>query len=122
MNLDVVSAVAEVLGAIGVIVTVIYVAVQIRQNSEAVKGSTEQELMSQEMALYSMLARHANVYRRGCTSMDDLDLDERVEFENLVTAVMSQLYSAFVQYQRKLIPESVWVAYCVDWPINICQP
>ena len=53
--------------------------------------------------------------------MDDLDLDERVEFEHLVTAVMSQLYSAFVQYQRKLIPESVWAAYCVDWPINIGQ-
>ena len=64
-----------------------------------------------------MLAGHANVFRRGCANVDDLNEDEYVEFEYLVAATMSQIYSAFVQYHRKLVPESVWEAYCADWVI-----
>ena len=42
MNWDAIGAIAESLGVIGVIVTVVYVAVQIRHNSQAVQGATEQ--------------------------------------------------------------------------------
>jgi hypothetical protein len=115
VNWDAIGAIAEGLGAIGVIATVIYVALQIRQNSKAIEGATEQALMDQEINVYSVIADHANVFRRGCANTDDLDEDEDIEFEYLVTATMSQLYSAFVQYQRNLIPESVWTAYCTDW-------
>lgn len=115
INWDAIAAISEGLGAIGVIATVVYVAFQIRQNSRAIEGSTEQALMDQEISVYALLADHANVLRRGCENTDDLDEDEYAEFEYLVMAIMSQLYSAFVQYQRKLIPESVWEAYCIDW-------
>ena len=115
MNWDAIGAIAEALGAIGVVATVVYVALQIRQNSRSIEGATEQSLMDQEMNLYALLASHPSVFRRGCDNIDDLDQDENIEFQYLTTAVMTQLYSAFVQYQRKLIPHSVWVAYCADW-------
>ena len=35
---------------------------------------------------------------------------------------MSQLYGAFVQYQRNLIPESVWAAYLNSWRDQIKRP
>jgi hypothetical protein len=118
-NWDAIGAVSESLGVIGVIVTVVYVGVQIRHNSQAVQGATEQALMSQEMALYALLAEHANIYRRGSENADQLDADEYAVFEHLVSALMSQLYSAFVQFQRGLIPQSVWDAYTADWPDHI---
>jgi hypothetical protein len=121
LNWDAIGAIAESLGVIGVIVTVIYVGVQIRHNSQAVQGATEQALMTQEMALYALIAEHANVYRRGSERIDKLDADEYVVFENLVYAQMSQLYSAFVQFQRGLIPQSVWDAYIADWPDYIVE-
>ena len=52
---------------------------------------------------------------------DQLDADEYAVYEHLVAALMSQLYSAFVQFQRGLIPRSVWDAYTADWPHNIYQ-
>ena len=115
MNWEAIGAVAEGLGAIGVIATVVYVALQIRHNSEAVQGSTEQALMSQEMAFYALVIENAAIWGRGRDSMDELNAEETIVFENLVAAAMSQLYSAFVQYRRGLIPESVWVAYMGDW-------
>jgi hypothetical protein len=122
MNWEAIGAIGEGLGAIGVIVTVIYVALQIRQNSAAVCGATEQNLMSQEMTLYALFAEHANVYRRGRAGLDNLDADELERFTWLVAAAQSQLYSAFVQYQRGLIPESVWAAYHGDWVDYVNQP
>ena len=121
LNWDAIGAIAESLGVIGVIVTVIYVGVQIRHNSQAVQGATEQALMTQEMALYALVAEHANIYLRGSERIDQLDPDEYVVYDNLVSAQMSQLYSAFVQFQRGLIPKSVWDAYTADWPDYIVQ-
>jgi hypothetical protein len=121
LNWDAIGAIAEALGVMGVIITVVYVGIQIRHNSRAVQGATEQSLMTQEMALYALIAEHPSIYRRGGESTDLLDADEYVVFENLVAATMSQLYSAFVQFQRDLIPPSVWGAYISDWPDYIVQ-
>lgn len=116
LNWDAISAIAEALGVIAVIVTVFYVGIQIRHNSQAVQGATEQALMTQEMALYALLAEHASIYRLGSENLEQLNEDDYVVFEQLVSATMSQLYSAFVQFERGLIPKSVWDAYLGDWP------
>ena len=52
MNWDAIAAIAEALGAVGVVATVVYVAFQIRQNSRSIEGATEQALMDQEINLY----------------------------------------------------------------------
>ena len=122
INWDAVAGISEALGALGVIVTVAYLAFQIRQNTRSIQGSTEQSLMNAEMTLCGLLAQHASVYRRGCASVADMDPDEEALFEHLVVAVVSQSYSAFVQYQRELIPESVWMTYLVDWTDYVKDP
>ena len=82
MNWEAIGAIAEALGAIGVISTVVYIALQIRHNSEAVQGSTEQALMSQEMAFYALTIENAGIWGRGRDSMNgqrvrrvEVDLD-----------------------------------------------
>ena len=122
MSWDAIAAIAEGLGAIGVIATVIYLAFQIRQNSNSIQGSTQQALMSQEITVFALLAQYANVFRRGCAGIEDLDADEVEIFEYLVSPVASQSYSAFVQYQRNLITESVWAPYIVDWINYVEKP
>ena len=122
INWDAVAGISEALGALGVIATVVYLAFQIRQNTRSIQGSTEQSLVTSEMTLYGLLAQHASVYRRGCASVADLDSDEESLFEHLVVAEMSQLYGVFVQYQRKLIPEYVWMTYLGEWPDRVKRP
>ena len=122
INWDAVAGISEGLGALGVIVTVAYLAFQIRQNTRSIQGSTEQSLMNAEITLCGLLAQHAGVFRRGCASVADLDPDEEALFEHLVVAVTSHAYAAFVQYQRKLIPENVWMAYLGEWPSRVERP
>ena len=115
MNWNAIAAIAETFGAIGVVITVAYLAFQIRQNTNSIQGSTEQTLMSLEMSMYHLLAQHADLYKRGSADVADLTPDETNVFEFLVSAVMSQMYSAFAQYRRKLITPAVWETYLTEW-------
>ncbi len=122
MEWEAATGISDIVGTIAVIVSLAYLGLQIRQNTRSIEGSTEQSLMTAEMEVYALIAQHAGVYRRGCANLSDLDPDEAVVFEQLVLAVMSQLYGAFVQYQRNLIPETVWLAYLREWEISIGMP
>ena len=122
MNWDAIAAIAEGLGAVGVIATVIYLAFQIRQNTQSIQGSTGQSLMSQEIAVHALLAEHASVYRRGCANLTDLVSDEIVVFGYLVSAEQSQMYSAYVQFHKNQITESLWRAYLADWMDKLQKP
>ena len=111
MNWSAIEAISSAIGAVGVIVTVAYLAYQIRQNTKSIEGATELSLMTLEKDTYTLIANNASVFRRGSEDLNSLNPDEAVQFINIVTAEMSLLYSAFVQYERKLISEEVWSAY-----------
>jgi len=111
MNWNAIDAISSAIGAAGVIVTIVYLAYQIRHNTQSIEGQTEQALMTLEKEVYSMIVEYASVYRRGTSDMSDLDADEALQFEFIVAAEMSLVYSAFVQHRRKLISDEVWIAY-----------
>jgi hypothetical protein len=111
MNWQAISTIAEVLGAAGVIITVIYLAIQIRQNTGSVQAATEHTLMSQEIEVYALMAAHADVYQRGSTDLASLSKAERIVFNNLMFSQMSQIYSSWVQRKGGFIELPVWQAY-----------
>ena len=45
MNWEAIGAIAETLGAIGVIASLVYLAGQIRQNTRSIRGATYQDLI-----------------------------------------------------------------------------
>ncbi len=80
-----------------------------------------QSLVELEVTTYSLIAQYANVYRRGCLDISDLDEDKYIIFEQLVTTKMSLMYSAFTQYKNGLMDE--YNSYLLDWGrIYLKQP
>jgi len=49
MNWEAIGAIGEVLGALGVIVTLVYLAFQIRQNTSALKLNAEQSAVNENI-------------------------------------------------------------------------
>lgn len=111
MNWEAIEAISSLIGAVGVVITVAYLAYQIRQNTHSIEGATEQSLMSLEQDVYEMTALYASVFRRGMADFNVLSADEATQFSYILSAEMSLVYSAYVQYNRKLISEEVWAAY-----------
>lgn len=59
MNWTAISAISEFVGSVVVIVTLCYVAVQIRQNTKAMLASTRQGLLDADLALISEFMGYA---------------------------------------------------------------
>jgi hypothetical protein len=122
MNWDAIEAISSAISAVGVIATLIYLAYQIRQNTHSLQGATEQSLMTLEKDTYSLAANYAEVMVQGYSDFSLLSPAEAMRFQSIVGAEMSLLYSAHVQYQRKLISPEVWEAYERSTLSNFKEP
>ncbi len=63
MNWDAIGAIAELLGAIGVIASLVYLATQIRQNTRSVRSATYQGLIGVQRQTEGNLATTARPQR-----------------------------------------------------------
>jgi hypothetical protein len=94
MNWEAIGTVAEVVGAIAVVLSLIYVATQIKQNTAASRAQMINQINSQYGALMSQIATNgdlAKIYQKA-TEGSDLEPDETVRY----TAYLSAFF-AFVE-------------------------
>ena len=103
----------DLIAAIATVVTLIYLAQQIRRSSKSVEGASSQAIVDIEIATFALKAQYANIYRRGCANVLDLDDDERIIFEQVVSSEMSLFSSVFIQVQNGLMDDDA--AFDRDW-------
>jgi hypothetical protein len=83
VNWEAVGAVANLLAALGVIATLIYLAIQIRQNSNQLRGSATIAVYNYQRSLTDTLTRDQALYKialRGNEDLSSLDSWERQRF------------------------------------------
>ena len=62
--LENIANIAEIIGVTLVLVTLVFLTVQIRQNTRAIRSTTIQAVMQSEMALAHILINNADVWNR----------------------------------------------------------
>jgi len=72
MNWEALGATAELLGAIGVIATLVYLAVQIRQNNHQLRGSATTAVYEYQRTLTEMLSADPELYKIALRGNEDL--------------------------------------------------
>ena len=113
MNWDAIGAIAEALGAIGVIVTLVYLSTQIRTNNIAIRTSTYLDLVN---ANHIRLATGsdpvlAELFDRGMQDPDSLKKIELFQFRQLILHQSRQFENMHYQYESRLIDEHLWEAW-----------
>lgn len=110
MTWTAISTISELIGAIVVVVTLFYVAVQIRQNTNATLAGTRQGLLDADLALISEFMAYAiDPHLIG----DDIELtpeDERRFTWMLVKAIRIREF-AWHQYKSGSLDEESWQSY-----------
>jgi len=114
--------IGELIAAIATIATLGYLALQIRQNAKSVQGATAQAIVEQEAAAATLIAQHANIYRRGNASIAELNADERVVYEQIIFVEVAQQWSAFSQHKKGLISQQEWAPYHSLWEEFMAKP
>jgi len=98
MNWEAIGAIGEIVGAAGVIATLIYLAIQIRQNTTATnRAAVRRTVESNGAALASLLDEGvAELFVRGLKSLDSLSEVERYRFDNAFYQWVSSCEQAFI--------------------------
>jgi hypothetical protein len=113
MTIDELGALGEFLGSILVLITLVYLTVQIRQNTKSVQASTELDFLSAWNQLSYFRAESPelmDLYRRGGAGYQNLEDDEIGRFEHLCYSQFNIYQAGFHQHRRGILADDVWEA------------
>ena len=111
MNWDAVGAVGEIVGALAVFITLVYLARQIRQNTRAVNSAALDSTINTISIVRQSIYENddvARVYLKGSASPDELDDLERVKFRLLLHNMLLSQSNIFSQTKLSELPISEW--------------
>ncbi len=111
MNWEAVGAIGEVLGAIGVIVTLVYLAAQIRQNTRSLGTEAYGRALDRVTTVQGRLAEHpelTNILLRGAPDKGSLSATERAQFAWIFYEMFTGFEFMFHQAQSGALTEVVW--------------
>jgi|TARA_B110000438_G_C15708385_1_gene604198 hypothetical protein len=124
MNWDAIGAIGEIIGAFAVVISLIYLATQIRnQNREAKISSVHEITEAFRLAITSFQdAQRAEVYTRALNNYEGLSDAEKLQFISMVQGVLRVWEEAFYQYSEKRLDERVWNAWSAQYKDWLSSP
>ncbi len=110
MNWEAISAVSEIIGAVAVVVSLIYVAAQIRQNTRMMRTAAKQSLTEASQGfMYAAIDNSEDwVKLMAGESASTPEQDARMSL--LVRAMLRGFESQCYQYESGLLEEAEWRA------------
>jgi hypothetical protein len=111
--LDALGNIGDFVGGIAVIITLIYLAVQIRDNTRSTKLASMQSTMlaAQNVGILPAQDRDlARVVRVGLTTPEELDDDEFQQFRYFLINMLRVHEDMFVQHRAGVVDDETWMA------------
>ncbi len=117
MNWDAIGAIAELLGAIGVIASLIYLARQMRQNTRATRASAYQQFytsLNETILDRGGGPEREQAIRMGMADFARLSEEDAWRFTLWMAGVVHALENAHYQYRVGMLDEERWLKHYAD--------
>jgi len=114
MNWDAMGAIGEVVGAVGVIATLGYLAVQIRQNTGAQSAATELEKSTAYSRFHSYMASSetlADIWEKGFEDETSLTPHEKRRFIWVIADYFLSVEGLYNQYSLGYVSNESWMQH-----------
>jgi len=110
MNLEQLGNAGDFLGGIAVIISLFYVAIQLRRNSQSLRASTFQAVSESFVTLLTAVSADPAALRIYMTGLQggDLSDEEKQRFAFQLVGYMRLLESAFVQWRSGILSPEQW--------------
>ena len=125
MNWDAIGTVGEILGALAVVLSLGYVAVQIRQNTEATKDLAAQHLTNANSETNYLIATNddlAKILQKGSKDRDSLAEHEQLRFNTLLFAIYNQFDFAYRRHLAGKLEDASWKKIKYEIPVFLNLP
>jgi len=105
MNWDAIGASGELIGAVVVVFSVIYLGIQIRNNTKASRDEAYRDIFTAVSNQFSKMAEPENnqVLLKGLADFNSLSPNEKFQFDSLLCAWLTLLESSVISNEADLI-------------------
>jgi len=110
-TLEQASYLAEIIGVIAVVLSLIYLGLQVKQNTRSMRIQTVQDLSNQFKESQASIAHDkdlADIYHRAVFNYEQLDPLEQLRFNLLIASVLRVLNELFFKRDEGAVDESMW--------------
>ena len=114
MNWDAISAVGEIIGAVAVVISLVYLAVQIRQNSKIVAANTFQSISATASDLAMRLAESPELSELMLAGFGDpktLTPKQSMQMQLFLRASFRNYENYYYQHRLGYLNEDLWSGY-----------
>jgi len=111
MNWEAAGAIAEIIGTFGVVISLVYLGVQIRGQTVETRLASGAEMASQLSQVYAEMSSNrsvAELWLNGLREFISLDDPEKVQFSALLNRFMRGIETAFNQHQQGRFDDQLW--------------
>jgi hypothetical protein len=125
MDWEAANAIAEVVAAFGVILSLLYVAAQVKHNTRAVETSTHQQLSQHALTVGTTLVQSgevADLVVRGEAGDDALTPAEQRRFFEYCITVFGNWEAAYLHRQNGIINDELWQAWDGYYRLHFPSP
>ena len=125
INLQDLGNLGEFVSAVAVVVSLVYLAIQIRHNTHAVRMSAFHAVTDSFNQLNAAIAQDpelAHICRLGRENLSSLDEDERVRFDFFMLAVFRVFETLYFQTKQRTAEPALWAAEMNSMAVIIGHP
>jgi hypothetical protein len=114
VTLNDLGSLGEFMSGLAVVVTLVYLAIQIRHNTRAVRSSMHQDMVESTLRIAESLSDNENIARIVLKADEDygnLTKEELSRFEAYAERVFGNFESVFYSYRNSMIEEDLWESW-----------
>jgi hypothetical protein len=108
MNWEAITAISEIIGAVAVVVSLIYLAGEVRQNTRAIRGSTLDSITAHQQFELHWSSELASIWKKCTEDPDSMSFEESWRISEWMTAALTARQNEFHQYRQGLLDTAVW--------------
>jgi hypothetical protein len=124
VTLDELGSLGEFISGLAVVVTLVYLALQIRHNTRAVRSSMHQDMVESTLRIAESMSDNPDVGRivlKANEDYDNLTKEEFVRFEAYAERVFGNFESVFYSYRNSMIEQDLWESWEASYLADISR-
>ena len=110
MTLEQGAHLAEILGVIVVVVTLIYLSVQVRQGTELLRSESRQALVTNDVTSLASNFQNADVFAKYVAG-NEMSAEDQLRMSFMFALDLRNREFEYFQYTNGLLDEQTWLAY-----------
>jgi hypothetical protein len=110
MNWEAIGAISDMVGVVVLVITLIYVAMQIRQNNELLRSQSRQALVTNDVSSLSANLGLTDIFAK-YVSGAGLSDEEQLKISFMFALDLRNREFEYFQYKNGLLDKETWLAY-----------